>query len=96
MKQQKIDKSLKNEGESWCESAFNYLSMFLDKHDNEFSIGDFKKWALDNGLPHPKFYQAWGGVTSGAQKRGLIIFVRKDVVHSTARTGHNLGIWRRS
>lgn len=72
------------------------LSVFVEKKQGEFFIEEFKSWALDRGLDQPQHYQAWGGLTTGACKHGLITLVRKDAAKSTARTGHDLCVWRRA
>ena len=96
LKAQKLDKALKNEGTHWRDQALHLLSAFVEKKKGEFFIEEFKAWALERGLDHPQHYQAWGGLTNSARKYGLITIVRKDAAKSTARTGHDLCVWRRA
>ena len=96
LKAQKLDKALKNEGTHWKDHALHLLSVFVEKERGEFFIEEFKSWALERGLDEPQHYQAWGGLTTGACKHGLITLVRKDAAKSTARTGHDLCVWRRA
>ena len=96
LKAQKLDKALKNEGSHWKDHALHLLSVFVEKERGEFFIEEFKSWALERGLDEPQHYQAWGGLTTGACKNGLIALVRKDAAKSTARTGHDLCVWRRA
>ena len=96
LKAQKLDKALKNEGTHWKDQALHLLSVFVEKERGEFFIEEFKSWALERGLDEPQHYQAWGGLTTGACKHGLITLVRKDAAKSTARTGHDLCVWRRA
>ena len=96
LKAQKLDKALKHEGSHWKDHALHLLSVFVEKERGEFFIEEFKSWALERGLDEPQHYQAWGGLTTGACKHGLITIVRKDAAKSTARTGHDLCVWRRA
>ena len=94
LKAQKLDKALKNEGSHWKDHALHLLSVFVEKKKGEFFIEEFKSWALERGLDEPISYRVWGGLTTSASKRGLIALVRKDAAKSTARTGHDLCVWR--
>ena len=96
LKAQKLDKALKNEGSHWKDHALHLLSVFVEKERGEFFIEEFRVWALEHGLDEPQHYQAWGGLTTGACKHGLITLVRKAAAKSTARTGHDLCVWRRA
>lgn len=96
LKDKKLEKALKNEGSHWKDQALHMLSVFVEKNRGEFFIEEFKEWALERGLDHPQYYQAWGGLTNSARKDGLISLVRKDAAKSTARTDHDLCVWRRA
>ncbi len=77
---------LKHAG-TWTDQAMYLLERFLKKTKVEFTMDEFRSYALDVGLSEPHHCNAWGALFNYASKQNMIRF-SGNVWESTRKEAH--------
>ncbi len=64
---------LKHSG-TWSDQALELLERFLKKTNVEFTMDEFRSYALEVGLQEPHHCNAWGALFNHASRLNLIRF----------------------
>lgn len=83
----------------WKDHAMHELRLFCIELNNsgqkEFAIEEFRRFCLDRGVKQPRHHNAWGALTSAAEKAGII---ERTGVYRLARSprthAHPVMTWR--
>lgn len=91
-----ISRTLETEGDRWLEQAIAALRRFVtDPAWREFALEDFRAWYVGEGYPQPHSHKVWGGFTTRAARRGVIVATgRYRRAVSPATHAHPVQIWR--
>lgn len=86
------------EGKPWAETAIQAMRNFVAFHAAQmFAIEDFRRWALDGAvIDPPHHHNAWGAITSHAERLGLIRWTGKyRPARSAATHAHPVRVYVR-
>lgn len=72
---------------TWTDGAIYLLERFLKKTNVEFTMDEFRAYALDVGLREPHHHNAWGALFNYASRLNMIRF-SGNVWESTRPEAH--------
>lgn len=86
------------EGQPWADAAIQAMRVFVARHAKpRFAIEDFRQWAMMGGeIDPPHHHNAWGAITSHAERLGLIRWTGKyRPARSAATHAHPVRVYVR-